>query len=119
MLMSEEGAQVLAVKVISGGQAGADRAALDAALNLGLAYGGWIPKGRWAENGSVPLKYESLRETESADVKERTARNVCDADGTIIFSHGALRCGSLYTQQVAREYAKPCLHIDFAASSSI
>jgi hypothetical protein len=102
------------VKVIfSGGQTGADRAALDVARELGFEYGGWIPKGRAAEDGCVPLRYENLRETESADARERTEWNVRDADGTIILSHGRLQGGSLFTQEMARKYGKPCLHVDF------
>ena len=70
-------------KVVSGGQTGADRAALEVARELGLATGGWVPRGRLAEDGVIPERYEGLRETASEDVACRTKRNVRDADATV------------------------------------
>ncbi len=71
------------MKIISGGQTGVDRAALDVALELGLPIGGWCPAGRRAEDGRIPDHYP-LRETRSSDSSERTRRNVEEADATLI-----------------------------------
>ncbi len=99
------------VKIISGGQTGADRAALDAAIRLGLPHGGWIPKGRLAEDGPLPETY-ALKETASAVYAERTEKNVIDADGTLIVSHGGLCGGSAYTCEMAAKHGRPWLHVD-------
>lgn len=96
---------------MSGGQTGADRGGLDAAIVLGIAHGGWCPRGRRSEDGKVPGRYV-LTETGSASYQNRTRRNVIDADGTVIFTRGRLEGGSLLTARVARETGKPCLHID-------
>lgn len=71
-------------KIISGGQTGVDRAALDAAILLKIPHGGWCPKGRLSEVGKIPDKY-LLKETESSDYSERTKLNIHDSDGTLIF----------------------------------
>ena len=105
------------VKIISGGQSGADRAALDAAMACDIPHGGWCPKGRLAEDGPIPPKY-NLREMETDSYSERTKANVADSDLTLIFSHGPLSGGSLLTQQFAEELGKPCVHIDLEAGSS-
>ena len=97
--------------IISGGQTGADRAALDVALALGLACGGWCPKGRAAEDGPIDLRYP-LRETAVADPAQRTRFNVRDADGTLILAPGELRGGTALTRQIAIELARPHLVID-------
>jgi len=99
-------------KVISGGQTGADRAALDVALERSLAIGGWVPRGRVAEDGAIPGRYTGLRETESPDPAVRTACNVGDADATVIISHGALAGGSRLTADEAIRLEKPLLHLD-------
>ena len=97
------------ITVVSGGQTGADRAALDFALEHGLAHGGWCPRGRPAEDGAIPARYV-LRETESAEPAVRTRRNVEDSDGTVIFSLSeTLTGGTLFTAEVARELDKPLL----------
>ena len=101
-----------------------DRAALDAAIKLAVAHGGWIPKGRITEDGPLPEKYK-LKETRSASYAERTAKNVQDADGTLIISRGQLTGGSEYTREVAIKHQRPWLHIDlkqtaaFQAASAI
>lgn len=101
-------------KIISGGQTGADRAALDVALELGILIGGYLPKGRKDENGDVlPARYTGMQETDTDDVSVRTELNVQDSDATLILSHGPLFGGSAYTEEMARKYDKPCLHIDF------
>ncbi len=84
-------------KIVSGGQTGVDRAALDAAIKLGIAHGGWVPKGRLAEDGPLPETYR-MRETASAAYSERTERNVIDSDGTLIISRGELTGGSEATR---------------------
>jgi hypothetical protein len=99
-------------KIISGGQTGVDRAALDAALECGLPIGGFVPLGRWAEDGQVPSSYKGLTECDSPDPALRTRLNVEHSDGTLILSHGKLAGGSLVTWQAARNARKPCLHID-------
>ena len=98
-------------KIISGGQTGVDQAALDAAIKLDVAHGGWIPKGRITESGPLPEKY-NLRETRSSSYAERTAKNVQDSDGTLIISRGLLTGGSEYTREMALKHKRPWLHID-------
>jgi hypothetical protein len=98
-------------KIISGAQTGADRAALDVAIELGIRHGGWIPKGRRTEDGRLPDEYHLL-ETASIDYSQRTRLNVLDSDGTLIVSHGNLTGGSALTQELARKLRQPCLHVD-------
>jgi hypothetical protein len=98
-------------KLVSGGQTGVDRAALDVALDLGLPCGGWCPKGRRAEDGSLPERYP-LRETASADYPTRTALNVRDSDGTLILTRGEPDRGTALTARLAERYGKPCLALD-------
>lgn len=80
-------------KIISGGQTGADRAALDAAIKLEIPHGGWVPKGRKAEDGVIPEKYQ-LQEMPTAKYPERTENNVLHSDATLILTHGPLARGS-------------------------
>lgn len=98
-------------KIISGGQTGADIAALDVAIKHDIDHGGAIPKGRLTEDGPLPVKYK-LQEMSSSSYPARTEKNVCDADGTVIFSHGSLKGGSLLTRQKALLHNKPVLHLD-------
>ena len=97
-------------RIISGGQTGADRAALDAALACGFPHGGWCPRGRLAEDGPLPERYQ-LVETEDSAYPVRTERNVCDSDGTVIFTMGALTGGPALTAEFARRHRKPWLHL--------
>ena len=98
-------------RIVSGGQSGADRAGLDAALLNGFLHGGWCPKGRKAEDGVIDLKYD-LTETTSAGYRTRTERNVRDSDGTLILTLSAvLTGGSLLTQNLARKHGRPSLHV--------
>ena len=99
------------VKIVSGGQTGVDRAALDAAIRLGIPHGGWVPKGRLAEDGPLPDAY-AVRETRSADYAVRTERNVRDSDGTLLVSRGRLSGGSEHTRAMALKHRKPFLHVD-------
>lgn len=98
-------------KIISGGQTGADRAALDVAIKLDIPHGGWIPKGRKTENGILPDKYQ-LQEMLTASYPKRTEQNVMDSDGTLIFSRGKLTGGSALTRKLAKQHERPWLHID-------
>jgi hypothetical protein len=100
-------------KIISGGQTGVDRAALDVAMRLGVAHGGWIPKGRLAEDGSLPPHYR-LQETSTDDYETRTEKNVLDSDGTLIISRGSLTGGTDYTRKMALKHGKQLLHIDLS-----
>lgn len=95
-------------RIVSGGQTGVDRAALDWALASGVAHGGWCPRGRRAEDGPIAERY-ALLETESASYAERTRRNVREADATLILTVGPLAGGTLLTQRVATAAGKPCL----------
>jgi predicted Rossmann fold nucleotide-binding protein DprA/Smf involved in DNA uptake len=102
-------------KIISGGQTGADRAALDFALENNIETSGFVPKNRLAEDGKISEKYVNLTETETEDYAERTELNVKNSDATLIVSHGELKGGSLLTLEFAGKYKKPFLHIDFSA----
>jgi putative molybdenum carrier protein len=102
-------------KIVSGGQTGADRAALHAARAAGVPIGGWIPAGRAAEDGPIDDAFSELREAPSADPAERTRLNVRDSDGTLILSHGSLHGGSELTLQYARQLQRPVLHLDLSA----
>jgi hypothetical protein len=92
--------------IVSGGQSGVDRAALDTALLLGLPCRGWCPKGRWAEDGPIPLHYP-LQETDTATVGVRTELNVLDSDGTLILALEKLAGGTGLTAKRARHHDKP------------
>jgi hypothetical protein len=96
------------VRVISGGQTGVDRAALDVARELGVPCGGWCPRGRRAEDGPIPESYP-LRETPSASYPERTAWNVRDSDGTLVVTRGRPRGGTALTVSLARRAGKPVI----------
>lgn len=98
-------------KIVSGGQTGADRAALDVAIHLNIPHGGWVPKGRKAEDGRVPEHYQ-LKEMSTASYPARTEANVIDSGGTLILTHGQPKGGSKLTMELARKHRKPHLHID-------
>lgn len=93
-------------KLVSGGQTGVDRAALDAALAAGMPVGGWCPKGRRAEDGPLADRYP-LRETPAPAYAQRTAWNVRDSDATLILSFGALADGTALTAEEARRQGRP------------
>jgi hypothetical protein len=105
-------------KIVSGGQTGADIAGIDAAIELGVPYGGWIPKGRLTENGPLPQKYK-LQEMTTASYPKRTAQNVIDSDGTVIFTHGAMTGGSALTKKKAEQHGKPVLHLELSATTEV
>jgi hypothetical protein len=112
--------------IISGGQSGVNRAALDAAIALGLPYGGWCPKGGWAEDFSEPpgllACYPLLRETPSTDPAQRTEWNVRDADATLILtdvSGIAVSSGSALARELAEKYRKPLVIVDVEAAEAV
>jgi hypothetical protein len=101
-------------RIVSGGQAGADRGALDAALALGRPYAGWCPAGGLAEDRPDPpgllASYPGLTETSSADAAERTERNVRDSDATLVVrADGVGSPGTDLTVATARRLGRPCL----------
>jgi hypothetical protein len=102
-------------KIISGGQTGVDRAALDAAIHNAIAHGGWCPRGRKAEDGGIERRY-MLRETDSSDYSVRTTWNVRDADGTLVLNNGRPEGGTALTIQVARNMHKPWLLVDLGGN---
>lgn len=104
------------MKIISGGQTGVDRAALDAALELGLPCGGWCPRGRRAEDGVIPARYP-LRETDSDEYAVRTELNVRESDGTLIITRGRPSGGTAFTIAMARKYKRPYMVVDLASCS--
>ncbi len=97
-------------KIVSGGQTGVDRGALDAAIELGIEHGGWCPKGRLAEDGPIATCYQ-LDELPSSDYAARTERNVIDSDGTLIFYRDRLQGGTALTNRLAKLHGKPLLRI--------
>lgn len=104
-------------RIVSGGQTGVDRAALDVALLLGIPCGGWCPRGRKAEDGTIAERYP-LQETQSSDYRQRTAANVRDSDGTLILHHGRLTGGTALTVQIAEHTSKPCMVVDLGTAPS-
>jgi hypothetical protein len=99
---------LLVEKVVSGGQTGVDRAALDAAMAAGFTVGGCCPKGRKAEDGLIPELYP-LAELDSGNYSSRTERNVIDSDGTLILNKGTLTEGTKATYDYTVQHGKPCL----------
>lgn len=108
-------------KIITGGQTGVDRAALDVAIQLGIPHGGWCPKNRRAEGGQIPPAYE-LKETDSTEYCVRTEKNVVDADGTLILYRRNLMGGTHLTLELCQQHRRPhlCLDLDdFETSDSL
>lgn len=98
-------------KIVSGGQTGVDRGALDAALASGFPCGGWCPAGRRAEDGRIPDRYP-VTELDSPRYLRRTRKNVEDSDGTLVLAHGAPTGGTRATVAHARRVGRPCLVLD-------
>ena len=97
-------------RIISGGQTGVDRGALDAAITLGIDHGGWCPAGRLAEDGSVPPIYR-LEELTSPSYPERTEKNVIESDATLILYRKKMSGGTSLTQRICRRESKPYLSV--------
>jgi hypothetical protein len=102
------------LKIISGGQTGVDRAALDVAMSLGLPCGGWCPAGRRSEDGVIPDHYP-LVETRSPEFHVRTQRNVETSSATLVLTRGTPTGGTRYTVEIAASIRRPCLVIDVSA----
>lgn len=106
-------------RIVSGGQTGADRAALDWAIGAGIPHGGWCPHGRRAEDGAIPPQYQ-LIETPSSNYVFRTGLNIRDSDGTVIFScNRKISGGTALTLRLATEQQKPLLHLYQAHPSPV
>ena len=103
-------------KIVSGGQSGVDRAALDAAIAAGVPCRGWCPAGRRAEDGTIPARYP-LRETAAPDYATRTRRNVEDSDATLVVTDGPPAGGTALTIRLCAERGRPLLVVDAAATS--
>lgn len=99
------------MKIISGGQTGVDRAALDAAIDAGVECGGWCPEGRKAEDGILPARYP-LIELTGAGYRQRTIRNVLDSQGTVIIYFGAPAGGTEQTLHFCIREKRPYLLLD-------
>jgi hypothetical protein len=106
-----------AVKIISGGQTGVDRAALDVALKHGIDSGGWCPTGRLDEFGRIPDRYP-VKELQAGGFTERTLRNVRDSDGTVIIYPGKLSGGTEQTVRFCVEQRRPHELIDVSNVST-
>jgi hypothetical protein len=105
-------------KIISGGQTGVDRAALDVAMELGIECGGWCPKGRRAEDRPIPKRYP-LKETPSSAYPQRTERNVAESDGTLILTLREPRGGTALTIRLARDLRKPCKRVKLNGAANV
>jgi putative molybdenum carrier protein len=99
------------LKIVSGGQTGVDRAALDVALTHGIAHGGWCPRGRRAEDGRIPDRY-LLREHAAPEYAARTEQNVVDSDATLVLAQGTLGEGTSLTVRMAERHGRPCSIVD-------
>jgi hypothetical protein len=95
-------------RIVSGGQTGVDRAALDAAIALGIAHGGWCPAGRLSEDGCIPSRYD-LQEMSSSEYPARTEQNVVDSDATLILCEDRLKGGTKLTRLFCKRHDKPHL----------
>jgi len=100
------------MRIISGGQTGADRAGLDAAITKGLDYGGAVPKGRITEDGPLSSTYSRMTELTTSSYPVRTEKNVKDADATLIFTMGEIGKGTALTIRIAQKNKNPFLHIN-------
>ena len=98
-------------RIVSGGQTGVDRAALEAALELRFPCGGWCPKGRRAEDGEIPLRIP-LQETPTDAYEQRTRWNVRDSDGTLVLTEGEPSGGTALTVEESRRIGRPLLILD-------
>jgi hypothetical protein len=114
------------ITILSGGQTGVDRAALDAAIEKGLGYRGWCPRGGWAEDLPEPpglvARYQHLRETPEADPAERTRRNVRDSNRLLVLTGSsgiAVSKGTELARDLAVTLGRPCLVLDLGAGDAL
>ncbi len=105
-------------KIVSGGQTGVDRAALDVAISFDIPHGGWCPKGRIAEDGRIPELYQ-LKENETKAYSKRTEQNVVDSDATLILYWSRLSGGTRLTHQLTTKYRRPSFLVDLSASPDV
>ncbi len=117
---------LLVSRILSGGQTGVDRAALDVAVSMSIEYGGWCPLGGWAEDMPNPpgvlAQYDNLRETPDRRPAQRTEWNVRDSDATLIlYASQGIGCstGTVFTQEQAQQYCKPALVLDVGDYGSL
>ncbi len=108
----------MVTKIVSGGQTGVDRAALDVALERGLSCGGWCPQGRRAEDGRIDPRYP-LQETPWDGYPQRTEWNVRDSDGTLILTYGEADRGTVLTVELVQRKKKPYLIVDIAGEVDV
>jgi hypothetical protein len=108
----------MTLKVVSGGQTGVDRAALDAALRVGIPCGGWCPRGRQAEDGPIAARYP-LVETPEARPDQRTGWNVRDSDATLVLARGRIAGGTERTVERARGLGRPLRVVDLSAGPAV
>ncbi len=104
-------------KIVSGGQTGVDRAALDVAVFLDIEHGGWCPLGRRAEDGPIPARYQ-LKETRERDYSIRTEKNVVESDGTLILFRDQTSGGTELTRKLALKHRRPLVCIDLNSAHS-
>jgi hypothetical protein len=114
------------VKIVTGGQTGVDRAALDVAVAGGIGYGGWCPRGGWAEDFPEPpgvrVKFPLLKETPLAETAQRTAWNIRDSDVVLILvgdAGASVSAGTMLARQLAEGLGKPTLVIDLSQADAI
>lgn len=107
---------MLPKQIVSGGQTGVDRAALDAAIASGVPHGGWCPQGRRAEDGEIDARYQ-LQETSTSAYPQRTEKNVVDSDGTLILYCRTISGGTELTARLAERHGRPVLLIDLRDTS--
>jgi hypothetical protein len=100
-------------RIVSGGQTGADRGALDTAIKLGIPHGGWCPRGRRAEDGVIPAQYQ-LSETPTRDYHVRTEQNVVESEGTLVFYRAVLQGGTELTRRMAVKHGRPHYLVNLA-----
>lgn len=105
-------------KIVSGGQTGVDRAALDVAIFLEIEHGGWCPHGRRAEDGRIPARY-FLKQTRARDYSVRTEKNVVESDGTLILFHRGMAGGTELTRKMTLKHRRPVLCIDLETATDV
>ena len=116
MNVSSQSPRLPIERIVSGGQTGVDQGALDAAIAWRIPHGGWCPRGRRSEAGTIPPRYQ-LKESPRPEYADRTRRNVEDSDATLIVHRGPLQGGTRLTHEIAMAQGKPCFHIDLASET--